>query len=150
MRADEEVNSRDFYDLFRFLGSRYGIPDEDIEFVGGVKESSERLGVKEWDPGRPMKILSGPTGQVLLVMERIPLRSIEERINALRMRSQMIKAVTVDWADLLKDMRETLVYLFLKEYAMTMPGLLADEFRTDEWAIGEMKRLGFIKERETV
>jgi hypothetical protein len=68
---------------------------------------------------------------------------MDERINALRVRSQL-KNVAFDRADLLDSDRKKLAYLFLSEFAFSLPDV-QDDFLADDWSFEEMERLGFFK-----
>jgi hypothetical protein len=68
---------------------------------------------------------------------------MEERINALRIRSQL-KNVASDRAELLDSDKKKLAYLFLSEYATSLPDI-EDELLADDWVFDEMQRLGFFK-----
>jgi hypothetical protein len=83
------------------------------------------------------------SGCRMIVRDYIPDEIIQERIDALRIRGQMTNIV-VDRADLLDSDRKKLVYLFLSEYATSLPDI-QDELLADTWAFDEMKRLGFFK-----
>jgi hypothetical protein len=80
----------------------------------------------------------------MLVAEEIPDEVIEERINALRIRSQL-RSVTFDRADLLDTATKKLAYLFLKEYA-AHTRMADDDWAADEWVFDQMDRIGvFLK-----
>ncbi|MGE5173919.1 MAG: hypothetical protein ACM3MD_08820, partial [Betaproteobacteria bacterium] len=64
-----------------------------------------------------------------------------ERITALRIRSQL-KSVGYDRADRLNSDTKKVAYLFLKEYAATIPELADDEFASDDWVFEQMDQLG--------
>jgi hypothetical protein len=128
--------------LESLMSSHCGGP---VRFVRSVPEAVEQLGLREPDRQKPLKLLPADTsGCELLVEEDIPEDILESRINGLRMRSQMIKAVTRDWADMLDSPEKKLAYLFLSEYAHTRPEMANDEFKADEWAMGELERLGLL------
>jgi hypothetical protein len=57
------------------------------------------------------------------------------------MRSQL-KSVAFDRADLLNSATRKLSYLFLKEYASSLPDLKGDELASDEWVFEQMEQLG--------
>jgi len=83
------------------------------------------------------------SGCKMLIREYISGEIMEERIDALRIRGQ-ITNVAVDRADLLDSDRKKLAYLFLSEYATSLPDL-QDELLADTWAFDEMERLGFFQ-----
>jgi len=143
--AREDIRAEEHYELFRFLMGQYCLQEENIESVPDIKSWCEEHGMEENEEDRPLKIVMEEGACKLLVRENLSGESLERRMNALRMRGQMIKQVPYDWADMLDDTRKKLAYLFLKEYARTLPGINEDQFREDEWAMGEMKRLTFIR-----
>jgi hypothetical protein len=145
MKAEAGVDTGEFFELFRYLVNEYCLIEEKMEFVESVRSESERYGSHESDPARPMKIIPDPEGCIVLVAKRISDETMEQRMNALRMRSQTVKAVGYDWADMLDTPHRKLAYLFLKEYARTLPDSKDDELKQDEWALAEMKRLGYLK-----
>jgi hypothetical protein len=83
------------------------------------------------------------SGCRMIVREYIPDEIIQERIDALMIRGQTTN-IAVDRADLLDSDRKKLVYLFLSEYATSLPDV-QDELLADAWAFEEMERLGFFK-----
>jgi len=68
-----------------------------------------------------------------------------ERINALSVRSALLN-VASNKADMLNSDRKKLAYLFLSEYAATLPDLESDEILADNWVFDEMEKMGFFKE----
>ncbi len=77
----------------------------------------------------------------MLIAEMIPDKVVEERITALRIRSQL-KSVEYDRADLLNSSMKKVAYLFLKEYAGAIPDLADDELAADNWVFEQMDKLG--------
>ena len=77
----------------------------------------------------------------MLIKEYITEEVIKKRINAMSVRSQL-QNVNVDRADSLDMNKKRLAYLFLSEYATSIPDF-RDELLADNWAFEEMKRLGF-------
>lgn len=71
-------------------------------------------------------------------------QEIEQRINALRIRNQLNSA-TEDLAERLNSDRKKFAYLFLAEYAASLPEIGQDELLADVWAFKEMERLNFFK-----
>jgi len=80
----------------------------------------------------------------MLIKEYIKEEVMEKRINAMSIRSQM-ESVAIDRAALLNTDKKRLAYLFLSEYAASIPDL-QDELLADNWAFDEMERLGFFKQ----
>ena len=101
--------------------------------------------MKERDKERPLKLVPGNgAGPHMLIASMIPDEIIEERLNALRMRSQL-KSVAFDRTDLLNSATRKLSYLFLKEYASSIKELAGDELASDEWVFEQMDLLGMLK-----
>ena len=78
----------------------------------------------------------------MLIRREIPEELLNQRINALSVRNQLLN-VAADVAERLNSDRKKLAYLFLSEYASSLPELKDDERLADSWAIKEMERLGF-------
>ncbi|HAM53203.1 MAG TPA: hypothetical protein DCP92_21820 [Nitrospiraceae bacterium] len=139
------MNSRDYYELFRYLMDQYCLPQENLLFVEDISDWCEKHDISESDAQRPLKLVSDEAhGCRMLVREDVTEDVLEERINALRVRGQ-IQNIAVDRADLLNSIQKKLAYLFLSEYATSLTDLGDDELAADNWAFEEMKRLGFFK-----
>ena len=137
--------SRDYYELFRFLAEQYCLPPDGLLFVEDIPAWCRDRGIPESDHERPLKIVLDPgEGCKMLVREDIRDTALEERINGLRIRGQL-RNVAFDRADMLNADRKKLAYLFLSEYATTLPAIRDDELAADDWAFEEMERLGFFK-----
>ncbi len=138
------MNAREHYELFRYLMEQVCLFQEDLVFVENIADWCREEGIPETDKERPVKLVSkeGP-GCRVLIKEYISGDVMHERINALRVRSQL-KNVAFDRADWLDSDRKRLAYLFLSEYATSLPDI-QDDFLADDWAFSEMKRLGFFK-----
>lgn len=117
-----------------------------VKFVCSVQEEVELMGLREPDRQKPLELLTDSGGCMLIVQQDIPEDVLESRLNGLRMRSQMIKSVSRDWADMLDAPEKKLAYLFLAEYARLTPEMSGDEFKADEWAMGELERLNLIEQ----
>lgn len=138
------MNARDYYELFRYLMEHYCLFAEDITYVENISEWCKEQGIPEPDKERPLKLVAKEGyGCKILIQEYIPDDVIEERINAMRIRSQL-KNVAFDRADLLDSDRKKLAYLFLAEYATSLPDV-DDDLLADNWAFEEMERLGYFK-----
>jgi hypothetical protein len=136
------MNSREHYELFRYLMERHCLYPEDIAFVENVADWCRENGIPETDGERPFKIISKEgTGCRVLIKEEMSDKTVDERINALRVRSQL-KSVAFDRADLLDSDGKKLAYLFLNEFALTLPDV-QDDIMADDWSFDEMERLGF-------
>jgi len=139
------VNTKDYFELFRYLMEQYCLFQEDIVFVDDIAEWCRQNNIPETDSNRPLKlVLKTPLGCKMLIKETASDEVIDERINALRVRSQ-IKNVAFDRADMLNSIQKKLAYLFLSEYATSLPEVGNDELLADDWAFAEMERLGYFK-----
>jgi|GEM_PF-514393 len=140
------MNSRDFFELFRYLMEQYCLFQEDIVFVENISEWCKKYGIPEPDRERPLKLILKEEGSgcKMLIRENIPDSTIEARINALRIRGQL-RNVAFDRADMLDSVQKKLAYLFLSEYSTSLPDIGDDELLADDWAFGEMERLGYFK-----
>ena len=140
------MNSPDHYELLRFLMEQYCLPPENLLFVSDISTWCEEHGIPETDTQRPMKLIFDEThGCRILVRENVTENILEARINALRVRGQILN-IAFDRADLLNSIQKKLAYLFLSEYASSLTDLGDDELAADNWAFEEMKRLGFFQD----
>jgi hypothetical protein len=138
------MNTREHYELFRYLMERHCLFAEDIAFVENIADWCRENGIPETDGERPLKIVSKEgSGCRILIKENISEKTMNERIDALRVRSQL-KNVAFDRADLLDSDRKKLAYLFLSEFALSLPDI-QDDFLADNWSFDEMEILGFFK-----
>lgn len=139
--------TRDYYELFRYLMEQYCLLQEDLIFVDDIASWCRENGIPEPDKERPFKLVSKDgIGCKMLIRENITDEILEQRINALRVRSQL-RNLLVSRADLLNSNKKKLTYLFLSEYATSLPDMGADDFLIDDWTFEEMERLGFFKEQ---
>ena len=139
------MNTREYYELFRYLMEQRCLSQEDILFVDDIYDWCAEHGIPEADAERPFKIILTKLPECkMLIREYLPEAVMEERINALRLRDQM-KNVAYDKADMLNSVRKKLAFLFLKEYTASVPDLAGDELAADDWVLDEMERLGFFK-----
>jgi hypothetical protein len=140
------MNTREHYELFRYLMEQHCLFPEDIIFVENIADWCKEHGVSDSDGERPLKIISKKDSDCrILIKENISYKTLNERINALRIRSQL-KNAAVDRADLLDSDRKKLAYLFLSEFAVSLPDI-QDDFLADDWSFDEMERLGFFKNK---
>jgi hypothetical protein len=139
------MNTREHYELFRYLMEQLCLLPEDLVFVENIADWCEKEGIPETDKERPLKLVSKEgSGCRMLIKEYISDEAMHQRLNALRVRSQL-NNVAFDRADALDSERKRLAYLLLSEYAISLPGI-EDDLLADEWAFYEMKRLGFFKQ----
>lgn len=128
----------------RHLTAHIRMQPQDVVFVKNIAVWCREHGLRESDEQTPIKLVSGNgAGAQILVAEEVPDGIIEERINALRMRSQ-IKSLGYDQADLLNSEAKKLGYLFLKEYSSRIPHLAYDDIASDEWVFEQMARMGVL------
>jgi hypothetical protein len=138
------MNTREHYELFRYLMEQHCLFPEDILFVENIADWCKEHGIPETDGDRPLAIVSKEgAGCRILIKEHVSDRVMNERVNALRVRSQL-KNVAFDRADLLNSDRKKLAYLFLSEFAVSLPDV-QDDFLADDWSFDEMEKLGFFK-----
>ena len=133
---------RDYEWYVRHLTEHVHMKPGDIVIVENIAAWCTEHGMQERDRDKPLKLVSGNgAGTHMLIAATIPDRIIEERINALRMRSQL-KSVAFDRVDRLNSATKKLSYLFLKEYASSLRDLAGDELASDEWVFEQMEHLG--------
>lgn len=138
------MNAREYFELFRYLMEQRCLLQEDIIFVESIAGWCRQYGIPETDRERPFKIISKEgRGCRMLIREELPEEVIEERINAMRVRGQLLN-IAVDRADMLDSDQKKLAYLFLSEYARSLPDT-NDDLLADDWAFQEMERLGYFK-----
>jgi len=138
------MNSRDYYELFRYLMEQRCLRQEDLLFVENIADWCRQQGIPEADTEKPFKLIAGDgQGCRMLIREDLPEEVIEERINAMRIRGQLMN-IAVDRADRLDSVQKKLAWLFLSEYAQSLPEI-NDDLQADNWAFGEMERLGYFK-----
>ncbi|MDA8239623.1 MAG: hypothetical protein M0Z67_04530 [Nitrospiraceae bacterium] len=141
------MNLRENFELFRYLMEKQCLKQEDIVFVDNIADWCKERGIPEPDKERPLKlILRDGQGCKLLVREDVPDETIDERIRAVRIRNQVTN-VASSKADLLASPQRKLAFLFLNEYAYSLPDV-KDDLLADEWAFNEMERLGYFKTSE--
>ncbi len=138
------MNTREHYELFRYLAEQLCLLAEDILFVENIADWCKDQGIPETDREKPVKLVSKEVpGCRMLIKEYISGEVMSERIRALGVRSQL-KNVAFDRADALDSERKKLAYLFLSEYALSLPDV-QDDFLADDWAFEQMNKFGFFK-----
>ena len=134
--------TKDYEWYVRHLTEHVHMKPEDVVIVENVTAWCTEHGMQERDRDKPLKLVSGNgAGPHMLIAAMIPDQVIGERINALRMRSQL-KSVAFDRVDRLNSTIRKLSYLFLKEYASSIPDLAGDELASDDWVFKQMEDLG--------
>lgn len=99
----------------------------------------------EPDQEKPLKLIrKEKSGCLMIIRENISDEAIDERINAMSIRRQ-VKNVAYDRADRLDSDEKRLAYLFLCEYAASLPDISDNELLTDDWAFDEMEKLGYFR-----
>ncbi len=136
---------RDHEWYFRHLAEHIHLKTSDVLIVPDLIEWCREHGVSETDVRKPLKLVAGNGSKTyMLIAEMIPDEILEERIRALRIRSQL-GSVGYDRADLLNSDMKKIAYLFLKEYAATLRELADDEFASDAWIFEQMDQLGMFR-----
>jgi len=139
------MNTHEYHELFRYLMEKACLLEEDITYVENISHWCRERGIPEPDGDKPIKLIAkAGKGCSMLIREDLSDEVTDERINAMRIRGQL-KNVAFDRADMLNSDRKKLAYLFLAEYALSLPDIGDDEFLADEWAFGKMEKLGFFK-----
>ena len=137
--------AKEYVELFRYLMEKYCLLQEDIVFVENISSWCRQHGIQEPDAERPFKLISSEgVGCKMLVRENIPEEVLEERINAMSIRGQVLN-VAFDRAEMLNSDHKKLAYLFLVEYASSLPEIGDEELLADDWAFKEMERLGYFR-----
>lgn len=135
----------DFHSLFVYLMEQYCLPPENMLFVENIGEWCREQGVEEPDADKPFRLVARePGGCTMLIRRDLPDEVMRQRMNALSVRCQT-RNVAFDATDRLNSARKKLAWLFLAEYASSLPELREDERLADDWAIKEMERLGFFQ-----
>lgn len=138
------MNMREYFELFRYLMEQNCLRSEDIVFVDNISAWCKEHGVPEPDKDKPIKlIMKNGQGCKMLVREDLPDSVIDERIRAVRIRNQVTN-VASSMTDKLDTPQRRLAFLFLNEYAYSLPEV-ADDLLADKWAFEQMERLGYFK-----
>jgi hypothetical protein len=140
------METRDYRDVLQSLMEHYCLNPEDIIFVENVHDWCIREGIEEPDKNKPVKLIT-PKGKScrIVINESIPDSAVENRIKAMSIRGAL-QNVALDRAALLNSEKKKLTYLFISEFATSLPDLEGDELLADNWAFEEMKKMGFFKE----
>lgn len=137
------MRDRDFSSLLDFLMDEYCLPLENMVFVDDIAAWCREKGISEPDPERPLNMTSFVSGGCrMLIRKQISDEAVTQRMNALSVRNQLKNNVT-DIADKLNSDRKKLAYLFLIEYAATLPERGDDELLADAWASKRWSALVF-------
>lgn len=140
------MDAREYYELFRYLMEQRCLRPEDILFVENVADWCKRQGISEPDKNKPIKlVMKNRESCKMVVRENIPDEVVEERIRAIGIRNQ-VTSVASSKADMLDTLHRKLAFLFLNEYAYSLPEV-DDDLLADKWAFEEMERLGYFKNK---
>src|SRR5574340_1382479 len=121
------MNSKDYYELFRYLMEHCNLLLKEIVFVTNISEWCSRHAIYENDSERPFKLISKDGKRLrMVIQEDISDAVIHERITAIWVRSQRL-SVAFDKADLLDSDKNKMAFLFLSEYATSLPDLQKDK-----------------------
>lgn len=132
--------TKDYEWYLRHLTEHAGRTFSEVLFVDDIASWCRRNGIDEADTHRPLRIVT-TDGVRLLVRKMLPDHVLEERINAVRIRGQLM-SVGRDRADALNSPEKKLAYLFLKELSLSDPEMAYDDLAADEWIFGQMDRIG--------
>lgn len=138
------MNTREYYELFRYLMQQRCLLPDSVVFVEDIVDWCKENGVPETDREIPFKLVSRNKGCLMLVKEEVPERVIDERIRAMTIRDQLDNAA-VDRREKLDSIHKKFAYLFLREYAVSLPDVGTDDILADNWTFDEMERLGYFK-----
>ncbi len=136
---------RDYEWYVRHLMEHLGRQPNDVLIVDDVGTWCREHGIAEKDERKPCKLVVGSDDGVrMIINELIPDDVVSERINALRIRSQLTNNVA-DRADRLNSATRKLAYLFLREYAANSPELINDDLAAEQWVFDQMDRFGTLQ-----
>jgi len=139
------MNTKDHEDLIKDMISSYCLLSTELLFVDSVHNWCRENGIEDADRNKPLRlILEADKACKMVINDRVPREIVEERINALRVRSALVN-VANNKADVLDSDRKKLAYLILSEYASTSQNP-DDELLADQWAFDEMEKKGFFRE----
>ncbi len=137
--------AQDYEWYIRHLTEHVSMKPSHVEFVDNIVVWCQEHGEDENDEHLPLKLVVGEGDDVrMLVSREISDRALDERINALRIRSQR-KSVGEDRADRLNSATKKIAYLFLREFSQNHPSLVYDDLAADEWVFEQMDRIGMFK-----
>ncbi len=138
------MNSREYQQFFKYLSERACPGHQEIIFTENIARWCREHGIDERDEQRPFLALATDGRCGMVIKEQIQDKVLHERINAARMRDQIL-SVANEQVDLLDSTKKQLAFLFLREYATSLPDIEYDRL-ADEWAFEQMKRLGLLTE----
>lgn len=136
--------TKEYYELFRYLMEQRCLLPESIVFVENIVDWCKENDVPETDKDKPFKLVSRSKGCLMLVKEDVPENVIDDRIREMTIRDQ-VDNVAIDRGERLNSIQKKLAYLFLREYALSLPDVATDEILADKWTFDEMDRLGYFR-----
>jgi len=140
------IFATDYADLFESLMDQYCLPRGSMVFVEDIVSWCRGKGIPEPDGERPVRLVSvGPGECKMLIRKHIPERTVSHRINAVGIRNQR-QDNRSDIAGRLNSDKKRLAFLFLSEYASSLPEIGDEELLADAWAFKEMERMRFFEE----
>jgi hypothetical protein len=140
------MDTMDYEGVFKDLLEHYCLFLVNIEFVDSVAEWCKANEIAEPDREKPLRLIANEEkGCKLVVSKLVPEQVMDKRINALSVRSALTN-VASNKADMLDSDKKKLAYLFLSEFASTLPDLESDEILADNWVFEEMEKMGFFRE----
>jgi hypothetical protein len=132
---------KEYFELFRYLIEQRHLRQDDIAFVENISDWCKEHDIPEPDKEKPLKLISEDgRGRKMLIKESVPEEIIDERIHAVRIRNQVVN-VAFSKADMLDTVHKKLAFLFLDEFAYSLPEV-DDDLLADNWAFQEIERLG--------
>jgi hypothetical protein len=138
------MNTREYYELFRYLMEQQRLRQDDITFVEDISDWCRAHDIPEPDSEKPLKLISEDgQGRKMLIKENVSEEIIDKRINAVGIRNQVVNAA-FNKADMLDTPQRKLAFLFLDEFSYSLPEV-DDDLLADKWAFEEMERLGYFK-----
>jgi len=144
--GDNVIFVRDYHETIRRIATEFFVFT--IHYVGDIASWAKEKGVRLSEPAQPMKITAEGENLTLHIQEEISDAVLDDMTKGLNVRWSLIDNVS-DPSRNLNSTEKRLVYCFLKEYATTLEDAAGDELIEDEWAIKEMKKLGFFEEADS-
>lgn len=139
------MNTTEHEELIKNLISSYCLLSTELSFVDSVRDWCKDNDIEEPDREKPLRfIIQNDRACKLVVKEILPPKAVENRLNALRVRSALVN-VANNRADMLDSDRKRLAYLILSEYASTVQ-TPDDELLADQWVFDELEKRGFFNE----
>lgn len=135
---------QDYEGYIRHLTEHVSMKPSEVVFVDNIASWCQQHGVEERDERKPIRLVTSNGDEVrMLIAKEIPDQVLDERINAFRIRSQLM-SLGQDRADLLDSPTKKLAYLFLREFALSNPSMVYDDLAAEEWVFEQMERIGML------